>query len=151
MLASGVMLLHENACLHMSTSTRTRSLLGHFNWELFDHSPYSPDLVPSDYNLFTCLTDRLVSQPFKNNEELMEGVKTWLSPQAADCSRQAYKNLFPDTSVSILAVTTLRSSLSMYIFVYNNFFLISCFFNSSSVVTFRITLVSTGISVTTSL
>jgi hypothetical protein len=37
---------------------------------------------------------------------------------------QKYKNLFPDTtSVSIPAMTTLRSSLSMYVFfVYNIFF-----------------------------
>jgi hypothetical protein len=37
---------------------------------------------------------------------------------------QAYKNLFPKmTHASILAVITLRSSLSMYVFfVYNNFF-----------------------------
>jgi hypothetical protein len=44
---------------------------------LFDHSPYSPGLAPSDYHQFQ-------SQCFKNNEELMEGVKTWLKPQAAD-------------------------------------------------------------------
>jgi hypothetical protein len=43
---------------------------------------------------------------------------------------QAYKNVFPDTtSASIQAVTTLRSSLSMYLFfVYSNiFFLIARF------------------------
>jgi hypothetical protein len=44
----------------------------------FDHTPYSPDLTLSKYHLFTFL---------KNNyEELMEGVKTWLSSQAADFS-----------------------------------------------------------------
>jgi hypothetical protein len=42
---------------------------------------------------------------------------------------QAYKNVFPDTtSTSIPVVTTLRSSLSMYVlFVCNNFFFIACF------------------------
>jgi hypothetical protein len=47
---------------------------------------------------------------------------------------QTYKNLFPDTtSASIPAVTTLRSSLIMYVlFVYNTFFpLNACFVNSS--------------------
>ena len=24
-----------------------------FNWEIFDHPPYSSDLPPSDYHLFT--------------------------------------------------------------------------------------------------
>jgi hypothetical protein len=35
MLTSGVVLLHDNACPH--TVARTRALLEHFNWELFDH------------------------------------------------------------------------------------------------------------------
>jgi hypothetical protein len=44
----------------------------HFNWELFDHPLYSPDLAPSDYHLKNWLR----SQRFSNNEELTEGVKT---------------------------------------------------------------------------
>jgi transposase len=77
MLTSGVVLLHDNACPH--TAARTSALLEHFNWELFEHPPYSPDLAPSDYHLFTYLKNWLGSQRFNNNEELMEGVKTWLS------------------------------------------------------------------------
>jgi histone-lysine N-methyltransferase SETMAR len=61
-------------------------MMEHFNWELFDHPPYSPDLAPSDYQLFTrtYLKNWLGSQNFNNNEELLEGVKMWLSSQAAD-------------------------------------------------------------------
>jgi hypothetical protein len=46
MLTSGVVLLHDNVRLH--TDARTRVLLEHFNWELFDHPPYSLELVLSD-------------------------------------------------------------------------------------------------------
>jgi hypothetical protein len=74
MLTYHVALLHDNARPH--TAARTPALLRHFNWELFDHPPYNPDLAPSDYHLFTCLKDRLVSQRFNNNEELMECVNT---------------------------------------------------------------------------
>jgi hypothetical protein len=97
--------------------THGRALLDHFNWKMFDHLPYSPDLSPSDYQLFIYLKNWLGSQRFSNNEELTEGVKTWLRPQA-------YKNLFSDaTNSSIPAGTTLRSSLIIYIcFVYNTFF-----------------------------
>jgi hypothetical protein len=49
MLTSCVVLLHNNACLHTAACTRT--LLEHFNWELLDYSPYSPDLALSDYHL----------------------------------------------------------------------------------------------------
>jgi hypothetical protein len=51
LLISGVVLLHDNARSH--TAVRTRALLEHFNWDLFDHCPYSPDLDLSDYHLFT--------------------------------------------------------------------------------------------------
>jgi hypothetical protein len=62
-------LLHDNACLY--TDACTRALLEHFSWELFDH-------------LFTHLKNWLRSQCFRNNEKLMEGVKTWLSSQVVD-------------------------------------------------------------------
>jgi histone-lysine N-methyltransferase SETMAR len=59
MLTYSVVLLHDNASPH--TAARTRALLEHFNWELFDHTPYSPDLAPCDYHLFTYLKNWLVS------------------------------------------------------------------------------------------
>jgi hypothetical protein len=62
-------------------SARTRALLEHFSWELFDHLPYTR---PSDCHLFTCLKNWLRSRLFSKNQELMEDVKTWLSSQAAD-------------------------------------------------------------------
>jgi hypothetical protein len=44
----------------------------------------------------------LGSQHFNNTEDLMWGVKTWLSSQAADFSDKVYKNLYPDmTNVSM--------------------------------------------------
>jgi hypothetical protein len=48
MLTSGVMLLHANARPH--TAAPTRAQLDNFNWELFDHPSYCPDLAPSDYH-----------------------------------------------------------------------------------------------------
>jgi hypothetical protein len=60
MLTSCVMLLHDDACPH--TVAPSRTLLEHFNWELFDHPPDSPDLVPNDYHLFTYLKNWFGSQ-----------------------------------------------------------------------------------------
>jgi hypothetical protein len=42
------------------------ALLEHFDWELFDHSPYSPDIAPNDYHLFIYLKNRLRLQRFTN-------------------------------------------------------------------------------------
>jgi hypothetical protein len=111
-----VVLPHDNAQPH--TPARTRALLEHFNWELSDHPPYSPDLAPSDYHLFTYLKNWLRSQSFNNNE-WMQGVKTWLSSQAADFCCTGIQNLIQvTTSASILAVTMLISSSSiLYVFI----------------------------------
>jgi hypothetical protein len=79
-----VVRLHDNVLPHIAA--RTRALLEHFSWELFDHPPYSPDLILSDYHLFTCSYQKnwLGSQCFNNNEELTVIVKTWLSSKVAD-------------------------------------------------------------------
>jgi transposase len=124
MLTSGVVLLHDNVRQH--TAARTRALLEHFDWELFDHPPYNPHLTPSDYHLFTYLKNWLGSQRFRNNE-LMKGIKTWLSSQAATSLTEACKKLFRDTRASVQALNTLRSSLSMY-FLYITKFFSCCLF-----------------------
>jgi hypothetical protein len=78
MLTSGiVVLLHDS--VHLHTAVRTRALLGHFNWELFDHPPDSPALALSSYHPITYMKNWLGSQCFSNNEKFMEGVRTWLS------------------------------------------------------------------------
>jgi hypothetical protein len=89
LLAPGVMFLHDNAGPH--TATRSPTLLEHFFWELFDHHSYSPDLAPSYYHIFTYLKSWLGSKHFNNDEELMDGVKTWLSSQVADYSGRHIK------------------------------------------------------------
>jgi histone-lysine N-methyltransferase SETMAR len=120
MLTSGVVLFRENRRPH--TAARTRALLGHFSWELFDRPSYSPGLAPSDYHLFTYLENWLRSQSFNNDEELLEGAKTRPSLQEAnflDTGRK--KNFLPVKTHA--AVTTLRSSLSLYVFFCMTIFL----------------------------
>jgi hypothetical protein len=46
-------------------------------------------------NLFTYLKNWFRSQHFNNNEEFMEGVKTWLSLQVADCFDIGIQKLTP--------------------------------------------------------
>jgi hypothetical protein len=52
----------------------SQGLLEHFNWELFDHPPYSLDLASREYHLFIYLKKWLILQHFNKNE-MMEGVK----------------------------------------------------------------------------
>jgi hypothetical protein len=57
MLTSGVVFLHDYT--RPNTTARTRVLLERFNWELFGHTPYSPDLILGDYHLFTNVKNSL--------------------------------------------------------------------------------------------
>lgn len=43
MLTKGVMLLHDNA--RPQTAARTTTIVEEFNWDIFDHPPYSPFIL----------------------------------------------------------------------------------------------------------
>ena len=47
---SKVLLQHDNA--RPQTSLKTREVISSFGWTTISHSPYSPDLAPSDFHLF---------------------------------------------------------------------------------------------------
>jgi hypothetical protein len=55
MITSSAALLHDNERPH--ADARPRTLLELFNLELFDLSPYNPDLTPSYYHMFTYLPE----------------------------------------------------------------------------------------------
>jgi hypothetical protein len=142
MLTPGVVLLHDN--VRPRRAAHTRALLEHFKWELSDHPPYSPAFAPSDLAPVYLPEELTENQCFNSNDELMEGVETWLSSQAADFFETGIQKLFPImTNASSSVVSMLRSNLSMYIFFVYVFSLTACFVNSSLKleVTFRIAVV----------
>jgi len=49
-VTKGVLFLRNNALAHHALATRMK--LAYLGFHCLDHSPYSPDLVPSDYHLF---------------------------------------------------------------------------------------------------
>jgi len=49
-------------------------ILRHLHYELLEHSPYSPDLAPSDFSLFPKLKLFLVGQRFSSNREAIAAV-----------------------------------------------------------------------------
>ena len=92
MLSKGVV-LHDNAQPH--TVAHTNALIKLFNWEIFDHPLYSPDLAPSNYHLFSKMKVWLATQCFHTNEELMDGVNTWLHNLAAPFFDEGLQKLVP--------------------------------------------------------
>jgi histone-lysine N-methyltransferase SETMAR len=94
MLSWGVMMLHDNARPH--TATATQDLITTFGWEQFNHSPYSPDLAPSDFHVFLHLTTFLAGRRFhNNNNKVKEAVNTWLASQAASFYDAGIQKLVP--------------------------------------------------------
>jgi hypothetical protein len=138
MLTSGIVLFLDNAHLH--TAAHTRVLQKHFNWELFDHPPYSPDTLRVT---ITCLPTWKTGWNHSTSTIMRSWWKVskrgWAHRRQTSLT-EAHKNLFPDmTSVTIPAVTTLRIAyVYMYFLYIIIFFFIACFVNSSPEVTFLI-------------
>lgn len=75
---------HDNAPAH--TSTLVRNYLEALNWEILPQPPYSPDLAPSDYHLFSSMGHALAEQHFANYED----VKKWLDEWFASKDREFF-------------------------------------------------------------
>jgi hypothetical protein len=50
-------------------------------WDVLPHPPYSPDLVPSDYHLFRPMKRDLGGKRFRNNDEFIAAVQSWIHKQ----------------------------------------------------------------------
>ena len=73
---SKVLLQHDNAGLH--TSLKAHDIISYFGWTTISHTPYLPDLAPSDFYLFGLLKESLRGQYFSSDEEVKTAVKKWL-------------------------------------------------------------------------
>jgi histone-lysine N-methyltransferase SETMAR len=63
----------ENAPTHKSVLAMEK--LRDLHYELLEHPPYSPDLVPSDFCLFPKLKIFLVGQRFSSNQKAIAAVE----------------------------------------------------------------------------
>lgn len=80
-----VRFLHDNARPHVANATRLKLL--QLGWEVLPHPPYSPDLAPSDYHLFTSLNSAMGDKDFDNEAEL----DLWLHDFFASKSPEFYR------------------------------------------------------------
>ena len=91
LLTTGVLLLHDNARPHIATVTR--DLWQRFQWEVLDHTLYSPDLASSNYHLLEPLKKHLESQHFRTDIEVQQAVLTWLHDFDADFFETSFDGL----------------------------------------------------------
>jgi len=61
-VTKGVLFLQDNALTHQAPASQKK--LAYLGFQFLEHPPYSPDLAPSDYRLFSGLKKQLKSSPF---------------------------------------------------------------------------------------
>ena len=81
-LAAGVLRLHDNAPVHKSRVAH--AAIRECKFEQLNHTPYSPDLAPSDYYLFRNLKSHLRGMRFWDDTELKAATKAWFEDQIDD-------------------------------------------------------------------
>jgi histone-lysine N-methyltransferase SETMAR len=77
-----VLIHDENARPH--TCLHTREAITKLPWAVLPHPPYSSDLAPSDYHLFSPLKDAIRGRKFEDDEEVISEVKRWLRQRPAE-------------------------------------------------------------------
>jgi len=65
----GVLFLHDDSPAHRALATQKK--LAYLGFHCLDHSPYSPDLTPSDYYLFPGLKKKLKFRHFSSDAEVL--------------------------------------------------------------------------------
>jgi len=81
-VTKGVLFLHDNAPAHRGLATQKQ--LAYLGFQCLDHPPYSPDLAPSDYHLFTGLKKQLKGRHFSADVEVIAVAETLLDGQTSD-------------------------------------------------------------------
>ncbi|XKL63434.1 hypothetical protein PGB90_005798 [Kerria lacca] len=76
LLSKKVFLIHDNARPHSAQITQEK--LEKFKWKVFEHPPYSPDLAPSDYHLFSNLKKNFGGRRFNCTQEIETTVTEYL-------------------------------------------------------------------------
>jgi histone-lysine N-methyltransferase SETMAR len=71
-LARGKVLHHDNARPHTARATQER--IQELHWELLERPPYSPDLAPSDFQLFVLPKDHLGGKHFTDDKKVEKEV-----------------------------------------------------------------------------
>ena len=83
--------LHDNACFH--TAKVSMAKLCKLKWQLLLHPAYSPDLAPSDFDLFEPLKDPLHDRKFECESELKSAVNAVVKTMSKDWFEEGIKKV----------------------------------------------------------
>ena len=74
--------MHDNAPAHWALGTQKK--LSYLSFQCLDHPPYSQDLAPSHYHLFSGLKKQLKGRHFSSDMEVIVAAETWLDGQPSE-------------------------------------------------------------------
>ena len=69
-----ILYLHNKAPAHRALATQKK--LGYLGFHCLDHLPYSPDLAPPDYHMFSGLKKQLKCRHFSSDDQVVAAVET---------------------------------------------------------------------------
>ena len=88
---ASIRFIHDNARPHVSRVTQAK--LKDLNWHVLPHAPYSPDLAPSDYHLFSSLEHSLRDTEFDDLEQLENWIHQFFESKHPDFYERGLKDL----------------------------------------------------------
>ncbi|CAO4367508.1 unnamed protein product [Caenorhabditis nigoni] len=88
---SKVYFQHDNARPH--TARKTNAELAGYGWTILPHPPYSPDLAPSDYHLFSHLQRHLSGKKFTSRQDIKTALTSFFNSQPPEFWKQGIHNL----------------------------------------------------------
>jgi hypothetical protein len=87
----GVILQHGKT--RTQTANMTKVAIWELNLDILPHPPYSPDLSPSDYHLFRCLSSNLRGVSFNDDAELQNWLYDFFAGRPANFFKHGFEYL----------------------------------------------------------
>jgi len=81
-VTKGVLFLQDNAPTHRVLAAYKK--LAYLGFQCLDHPPYSPDVAPSDYHLFSGLKKQMKGRHFWSDAAVIAAAETWLDGQYSE-------------------------------------------------------------------
>jgi histone-lysine N-methyltransferase SETMAR len=91
LLERGAILFQDNATPHRQRDVQ--NLVQRWGWEVLAHPPYSPDLAPFDYWLFSRVKKHLRGKRFESEDDINHAVTASLRRPTTDEYRAAIDRL----------------------------------------------------------
>ncbi|GFT73976.1 histone-lysine N-methyltransferase SETMAR [Trichonephila clavipes] len=87
----GIILQHNNARQHCARKTMVKN--NGLGWEVFPHSPYLPDIAPTNLYLFRSMQHFLTNKKFQHLDDMKNAISRCFTEKPIDFYRSGIENL----------------------------------------------------------